>query len=243
MNKIFAFLGTTIFLLYIFSTGVGASILTIGKNGETIWKVLSYEDDYNLEVPRHSSLEVKKVNEESNNSEESVVNLVKNGDKISLLVDSDFEDREVDVSGINGELVVIEERPDTQQISVGFEDNRFSLQQKNIIAYTNFPIKIDSGSAELSLKTQSGEHFLSIFPAQAVEILVRSNILSSVKENEIEIIEKDNSLQYLIEGDKNLGFLDLVNYTVEVKSRVSAATGEILAIEAPVWYKVVAFLI
>ena len=237
------FLAVLTFLFILIPAKAEAGLLTIDKDGESIWKVLSYEDDYGLEIPRHSSLEVKKVSDEGEGREDSVVNLLKEGDKISLLVSSDNENREVDVSGFSGELVVVEERPDVQRISVGFENERFSLEQKGVKAYTNFPIKIDSKSAELTLKTQSGERFLSILPAEAVETLIRSNILSTVKNNAVEIIEEDNNLLYLIEGNKNIGLMDIFKYSVLVRSRVSASTGEILGIDAPVWYKVIAFLI
>lgn len=243
MRKRIIFVIFVIFYLAIFPSELNAAFLVIDEKGSIVWKVLSYEDDYSLEIPRHSSLELKKVNEESNRSGESVVNLLKEDGKVSLLVASDNETREVDVSGVSGELVVVEERADIQEIKVSVEEDKFSLEQKNIKAYTDFPVKIDSRTAELTLKTQSGERFLSILPAQAVETLIRSNVLSNVKDNKIEIVEEDNKLQYLVEGDKKLDFFEVFNYTVLVKSRVSASTGEILTIEAPVWYKVVAFLI
>lgn len=243
MRKKVISLAIGILAFAIFPSKLSAGLLVIDQKGNAVWKILSYEDDYSLEIPRHSSLEVKKISEEGGSAVGSVINLLKEKDKISLLVASENETREVDVSGVSGDLVVVEERPDVEQITVGVEGNKFSLQQEDIKAYTEFPVKIDSKTAELSLKTQSGERFLSILPIQAVETLIRAKVLTNVKDNKIELVEEDSELQYLIEGEKKLGLLDVFNYSVFVRLKVSASTGEILKIEAPVWYKVVAFLV
>lgn len=240
-GKIFLFLSFYLFS-FVFPFKANASIVKIDKEGDVSWNVLSQQDDYSLDIPQHSYIEVKKAGDVEPDHEASV-NLLKDSGGLSMVVLSGNETRQLDVSGVNGDLVEIEERGEMQRIVIGVSEDRFSLQQGRITALTDYPIGVDTKSANISLTTPSGDRFLSILPIQAVETLIKSNLLSNIKDNLVEIVEEERELQYKIEGEKRLEFFDLVNYVVPVKSTISASTGEVLSIEAPVWYKVVAILL
>jgi hypothetical protein len=172
----------------------------------------------------------------------SKVSLTKNNEKISLIVSSDNETRELDVSGVTDKLVEIEERAEAQKITIGVSNNMFILEQKGIKASTNFPINIDSKSAELSVKTSSGDRFLSILPFQAVETILRSKLISTVTDNKIQILESGQELQYEVKGEKIFNFFDIYKYSIPITLYISASTGEIIYFDSPTWFKVVGFL-
>lgn len=218
-----------------------ASLLVIEKDGNVVWNVLSLEDSLSLEIPRHSYIEVKEAAKVKPNAN-SKVTLTKNNEKISLVVSSDNETRELDVSGVTDKLVEIEERPEVQKITIGVSDNMFILEQKGIKASTNFPINIDSSSAELSVKTPSGDRFLSILPFQAVETVLRSKLINKVTDNRIQILERGQELQYEVKGEKIFNFYDFYKYTIPVTSYISASTGEVIYFDSPTWFKVLGFL-
>lgn len=228
-------------LFYAFTGSVSAELITINKDGDIVWKVLS-EKDIALEIPRHSYIEVKSV-AETESKDSSNVQLSRKDNKVSLLVATDSETRELDVSNWSEEIIEIEERPEVQKLSIGVKENKFSLENKGIVALTDFPINIDSKSARLSVETSSGIRYLSVFPYEAVKTVLRTNLLNKVSDNNIEIVEEDRELQYIVEGEKILNFAGIYNYSIPVTAKVSASTGEILFVDAPVWYKVVGLLV
>jgi hypothetical protein len=242
MKKLFFSIIIAQFLLFIKTSVVKASLLIIKKDGEIVWNVLSEEAGVSLEIPRHSFLEVKEA-ADTRPATDAFVSLTKDGGKVNLVVLSENEMRELDVSGVSDDLVEIEERAEVQKIVIGVSDDMFSLEQKGVKALTDFPIDIDTKTAELSVKTPSGNRFLSILPFQAVEILLRSKLLNEVADNKIEIIESQRELQYQIKGEGVLDFFGIFSYPVSITGNVSASTGEILTFEAPVWYKMVVHLL
>lgn len=240
MKKVFLFL-TAIFFLGIHPQTADASIITVEKNGDVVWNVLSKTTS--LDIPKHSSIEVKEVRD-SQTSGTSKVSLEKedNG-KISLVVATDSEKKQVDVTGESQELIQIEERPTVQTMTLGVDNNAFTLLQKNIKAVTEFPVSVDPKTAEVVLKTPSGDRFVSIFPSEAAETVLRTKLLNTIANNEIRIVEENQELQYQVTGEKVFIFLNTFEYSVPVSTRLSASTGEILSIEAPLWYKLLGFLL
>ncbi len=230
-------------LLFLLSpNSIFASLLVVGKDGQIIWNVLSEEDSVGLGIPKHSYIEVKKI-EETKPPQSSVVKLMRENDKVSLVVTSGSETRELDVTNSNESLVEIEERPETQRLTIGMKDNKFKLQQRGISALTDFPVSVDSKSAQLSVQTASGEKFISIFPYQATEAALRTKIVNRLESPQIEIIERENKLQYLIRGQKVFNFFDMYEYTIPITTYISASTGEILSLDAPGWLKVINFFL
>ncbi len=219
-----------------------AALVTIDKNGEIIWNVLSEEDSQEIDIPQHSSIEIKKA-AEMTPAPSSVVTLSKTDQKISLVVSANNETKELDVSKEDVSLVEIEERANVQKLAIGIKDGKFTLKQKGVLAETEYPVNIDSKTANLSLITPSGQRFISIFPLQAVESALRTKLMSRLSGRALNLFERDRELQYSVQGEKVFDFFKMYDYPIPVTFFVSASTGEILGLDAPLWFKVIGYLL
>jgi len=238
MRKITFFI-TSIIFFFAFSSPVKAEIVTLKKDGVIILNVLSSQDS--LGIPRKDSLEIKEVVNEPSEQKEMVL-LAKEGDEYKLNVYSDDGNKELDVTNISGDIIEIEERPSVKNLKIGVSENSFYLQEGGIVAKTNFPISVDSKNAEISIKTESGEHFIAITPADAYQYSLRSKDLSKLTNEDIQILEKNvGEIVYEIPGEKTLNLFGLVNYDIPVKVSVSTLTGEITNVETETWMKVLVF--
>jgi len=229
-------------LIFVSSTALSyASLIVIDNTGKVVWNVLSEKDGLALDIPRHSSIEVKKAAETTPPSS-SVVSLERTDGKVSLLVSSDNETRELDVTGWRNNLVEIEERAEVQKLVIGIRDDKFTLSQKGVSAETTYPVSVDSERAQISLETPSGAKFISVFPIEAVESALRTNLMNRITEPKIEVFEKEQELQYSIQGEKVFSLFKTYDYSIPVTLFVSASTGEVLDLEAPGWFKYISFL-
>jgi len=229
------------FIFLIFSAKASlASILVVGSSGEIIWNVLS--DESSIEVPKHSSIEITQIAEEKTYGVSKVSLEKSDSGKLSLIVTSGNERKELDVSGVDQEIVEIEERPTARKLSVGVRGSDFTLLQKGVVASTAFPISVDPETAEIIIKTPSGNKFVSILPVEATEAILRTKLLSNISLKDLKIVEEGQELQYLIGGEKVFNFFNVYYYSIPVEANLSVATGEILSIKAPFWYKIVGFL-
>ena len=218
-----------------------ASLLVVKNEGEIVWNVLAEEDNLSLDVPKHSYLEVTKI-AQVNPSESSLVVLKRQDGKISLSVDSGDEKKQLDVTNWKEDVIEVEERAEVKKLVIKIVDEKFRLEQNGISAITEFPVTIDSKSARLSIETSGGQTFLSIFPKEAVDSLLRAKFVNKIPDSNIELIEKDKELQYVIAGEKVFDILGLMEYSVPVTTFISASTGEILSIDSPTWFKYIKFL-
>jgi len=71
---------------------------------------------------------------------------------------------------------------------------------------------------------------------------LRAKFVNKIPDSNIELIEKDKELQYVIAGEKVFDILGLMEYSVPVTTFISASTGEILSIDSPTWFKYIKFL-
>lgn len=224
------------------TSSAGASILVIGDEGAITWNVLSF-DSSDLSIPERSSLEVKGLAKGKTDAN-SVVSLEKEtGGQISLTVASDNEKRKLDVSGIKEELIEVEERPTVERMTIGVYENSFSLMQKGIKALTEFPLSVNPKTAKIMIETPTGEKYLSILPYEAAETTLRTKWISKILNSQIKIIEEDREMQYQISGERVFNLLNIYEYSVPVEVRLSTSTGEVLSVKAPIWYKVIGFLL
>ena len=231
----------SIFFLLFQAFPVNASLLAIGKDGKIVWNVLS--EEASLEIPKHSYMEVKEVVEKKAD-EGSVVALVKgeNG-KMNLTVTSLGGLRELDVTGYKSDLVEIEERAPIQKLSLKLEGDKIVLVQRGVRAKTDYAVSVDAKTAEIIVKTPSGSKYVSILPQEAVETILRTKIINRVASGEINIVEEERELLYKISGEKVVHLLNVYDYNIPVSANLSASTGEVLSIEAPIWYKLIVFLL
>jgi hypothetical protein len=235
---------TTIYGLFTFGvTPVKASLLSVTKNGEIVWKVLASEDSITLKVPERGSLEVKEVTPiVEANLNDRISLKIENGKSLLSVVTNEGE-KNLDVTNTKDGLIEIEERPKAKSVKIGIINNQFSIQQEGITAITVFPITIDPKTADISIKTTSGDHFLTILPADAYQSSLKAKIITNLANNNLSIEEKKlGEISYEIEGKKKINFLNFFAYDFPVKVSVSALTGEILGVEQPVWQKVISFI-
>ncbi|KKT32789.1 MAG: hypothetical protein UW21_C0018G0005 [Candidatus Woesebacteria bacterium GW2011_GWB1_44_11b] len=228
-------------VILLFPESVQASLLVVDKNGEVTWKVLALESG--LEIPDRGELQVKDI-AYSQVDPNAQISLYREGDRFQLKVASGGDENNLDVTDIKTEVVEIEERPQTQRIKIGILEDKFSIEQKGIIALTSYPINIDPDTAHLSVTTDSGVKFISVLPIDAVSAVMRSKILSSLNEKKHIFLEESEGREpsYLIEGEKKINVFNVFDYSVAVKAVVSASTGEILSVDQPAWLKVLGFL-
>ena len=227
------------FIFFLSSREAHASVVTIKANGELVLNVLASETT-SLSIPKRSELSVKSTKTEEINNDSKVSLLTYDG-KLILNIDSPEGEKELDVTNVSGEIVEIEERPEVDTLKVAFEDGAFSLIQEGIEVKTSFPVSIDPKSAELTLSTPSGERYLAIFPKEALAASYRAKVLSSMKEATL-TEEGGEALTYVISGTKSLNIFNLFKLDVDVKTKVSASTGEIILVEEPTWVKVLGFI-
>ena len=232
-----------VFLLFALGSSVAdAAILSVDKNGKIVWKVLSERDGPNNDIPTHSYIEVTKIADSSVKANTSI-ELSKSEGKIDLYVYEDNQKRQINITNLGSSVIEIEERAEVQKVNIGIKDDKFSLQQKGYFALTEFPIKINPESANLTLATGSGEKYLSILPYQIAQGALRSKIISRIDNNRLEIIEEERDLQYFFSGEKVFNILGFYEYSIPVSLRVSATTGETVSIEGPSWYKGIGFFL
>lgn len=241
MKRIFISAVLVLLFVLIFPLSVSAKILSIQSDGELVWSVLSSGTDVDLEIPKASYIEVKEV-AKLKPAKDAKILLQKDGEKISMVVNADEYEKELDVTGWEDSIVEIEERPELQQISINIVDGRFAIRQKEVVAFTEYPISIDSKTAKLSVTTESGDRLVSILPYNAVESLVRTRIITRIAEGGIDLIEEERELTYKVNGEKLLNLFNVYEHPVQMNITVSASTGEIVNVDAPVWYKAISFL-
>lgn len=219
-----------------------ASLITIDRRGNIIWKVLSSEESIELEIPKRDYLEVKDVAAEIPDPE-ATISLAKVDGKVRLQVSTKSKDVNLDVTNYKDEIIEIEERPEIERVTIGVEDDKFTIEQKGVVAVTKFPINIDPQVAALTLETPSGFKYLSILPREAVDIVLRSSIINRIKaEDKLKLSEEEDGLSYKVEGDKEIDLFNIFKYSFSIEVKVSASTGEITSIEKPTWMKILGFL-
>lgn len=243
--KPFRLLFSLVFSLLVFFSAalpVQASLVTIDKEGKVVINVLSAEDSIELEIPRRQYLEIKGI-VEGTLDPDAKVSLLKEGGKVNLQISTNSGDKSLDVTNYKEKLVEIEERPVVERIAISVLGDKFEIEQRGVVAATDYEISIEPKSARLTLITPSGLQFLSILPRQAVDIALRAKSINRVgSQNKLDIRQEGSELAYFVPGDKVINFFDLFEYKVPVKTVVSASTGEVLSVEQPTWLRVLGFL-
>jgi hypothetical protein len=231
----------TFIFSFVFAGKVHASLVTIEGDGKVVVNVLAVETSTTLQIPEKKLVAV--TDALSDNSETSSVALTKKDGKIQLSVSGNSGDKSLDVTNYKENVIEIEERPQTEKLSIQVADNHFLIRQRGIIATTDYELNIDPDSAGLTLKTPSGLRFLTVLPREAVDIVMRTKLINQIPFDQQMTIEEDNGqLTYTIRGEREFDIFGLYNYPLAVTTKVSATTGEILSIEDPRWLKFAAFL-
>jgi len=230
MKKIFYSFGFALLFLIFTTATADASLLVVKKDGTIQWKVLSAEDQSSLSVPKHSSLGIEKAANLAYDTK-STVTLQKSGDDINLAVKTGSETNSLDVTDWKENLVEIEERPEVQKVAIGIYDGKFMVRQKGVAASTDLPLTINSETSEMSLKTETGDKYISVLPFEAVQSFLRTKLINRVESDKVQILEKDGELAYKIPGEKVFNIFSFYSYAIPISSYVSASTGAILSFD------------
>jgi hypothetical protein len=241
MRKLFCLFGFLFFFFFGFAAPVEASLLVVKSDGTLQWKVLSAEDEASLSIPRHSSLGIEKAANLAYDTN-STVTLDKSGDSINLAVKSGDKTSNLDVTNWKDNLVEIEEKPEVQKVTIAIKDGKFLLRQKGVVAFTDLPLTINSETSEMSVKTETGDKYLSVLPFDAVQSFLRTKLVNRVDVEKIQILEQNGDLAYRIPGEKVFSFFSLYSYSIPISSYISASTGAVLSIDGPKWLNVINFL-
>lgn len=242
--KKFAFLFVLVlsFFLLSFTPAKATALLVIDNDGGVIWKVLSSQDSISLGIPQREFLEIKNI-AVTNTSSDTKITLEKDGENINLNVATNEGEKSLDVTSWQDDLIEIEERGETQRVTIRVLGEEFSIEQKGISAVTSYPININPNKNEISVLTPSGTRFLSILPIEAAESALRAKTMNRLTNQKIALVEGEKrELIYIIKGERLLNIFNLLEYPIEVETQVSALTGEIVQVEQPVWLKVLGFL-
>lgn len=242
MKKLFAALVLSLLPLTTFPQTTKASLITVNGSGEVIFNVLSSEDQLALSIPERKQIEVKEIAAERS-ANNSSISLSKEDGKIYLRVGEGEGAKEMDVTTWQEDLVEIEEREGVKRIEILVEEEKFAIKQDEISAQTEYPISIKPEENKLSIETPSGEIYLSVFPVEAVESALRSRYVTRLPDRKIGISEKETGiLTYEVDGERQLGVLDFLDYGVPVTVHVSASTGEVVSVDQPTLLRVFGFL-
>lgn len=242
MRKLIGFIILIGLLFNISALPVKASLLTVKKDGSLVFNVLSAEDSASLSIPQSESLKVKEIASTEPINMNGKISLGKDGENFTMNVATSQGEKALDVTNFKGDLVEIEERPTVRSIKVGLSDGQFFLKEGEVTATTLFPINIDPAIAEISVTTDSGVHYLAIFPKEAIDIALKARVLSATANENIQILEENKgTLTYEIKGEKTLNLFNLFKYNIPVSISVSPLTGEIVNIDQPVWLKIVSY--
>jgi hypothetical protein len=230
-------------VLFILSTSsVRAGLITIESDGEVVWNVLADETSLTAEIPRSSYIEIKDAAKTKPGKDSKLLLTQKDG-KVSLAVEGEGYEKELDVTSWEDDLIEIEERPESQSMRIRLEDNGFGLVQKGIKALTDYPVSVDAKESKIFLSTSTGKRTLSVLPFQAVQSLYKAKVITNLQGDSIDLVEEDGSLNYVVSGEKYVNLFNVYQYPVLIKAKVSATTGEVENVEAPVWYQVLGYFL
>lgn len=210
-------------------SALAAALLTFTSGGEVYWNVLGLTD---------SSLEVKKIADNLAASSTSSVSLSNDGGKVFLSYDGN---KKVDVSGYLEDIIEVEEK-NSGTLYIKAKEDGFSINQRDVIVDTNFPIKVNSKENKLSVETATGEKYLAVLPYEAITQLVRTNIVNSVTGGVL-TEKSEGEVVYEVVGQKQITLFNIFSFEVPVKVEVSATTGSVINVDQPLWYSIADFLL
>lgn len=240
VRALFFFISLLVFFLT--ASSVEASLVTIDREGKLIINVLSIKDSIELEIPRRDFLEIKDIATETPDPS-AKISLAKVDGKVKLNVSTGSGEKTLDVTNFQDGIVEIEQRPEVEMVTIGVENDKFTIKQRGVTAETDYEINIDPQSAGLTLSTPSGFRYLSILPRQATEIILRSRIINRISGgSKISLEEVEGELSYGVAGERVINLFNLFDYSVPVSARVSASTGEVLSVDQPTWLRILGFL-
>lgn len=207
-----------------------AALLTLKPGGEYYWNVLGVSEEFGIEL--NTNNDYQDLRAQLLRSDNEYFLQINDGRKQNVVNVTDYEDEVVEI--------VKEE----ESIAITILEDGFGINQTGVLAYTSYPISIDTGSHKLSVETETGVKNILIMPQEVLVTLLRTKIIDRLVENTILQLKEGElgELSYEIKGEKVINLLNLVSVSVPIETTVSALTGEVLQIDKPTWYKILGFM-
>ncbi|RJR28138.1 hypothetical protein C4564_06280 [Candidatus Microgenomates bacterium] len=221
-------------LMFSFSTNhSAAALLEVDSTGEVKWNILAYESD----TPR---MEIRAT---ADNSKSNLISLNKLDHGFVLTATENGQEKTLDVDGYRENVIEIEAVEAPRKLSLSVGDSEIKILQNGITAKTSMEVQFNAQENTIGFVTSSGVQYLSVLPAQAVDQLVRANIVTTLPSSgEIELSQVEGALVYNIQGQRELKISKLFNLPVDVSATVSASSGSILDVNQPIWATVLSIL-
>lgn len=215
------------------------ALITVTKDGSVRSNVLGDSIDITSGVQKVQSAVLS-----AKGLADATLSIVKNGEKSLLSIDSPQGSSKEDITKLTGNIVEVEQSVSPKSIKIGAIDSNFGISQSGITALTTYPIHIDASSKTISVATGSGERIIAIMPDDAVETLVRANIINTIsKDGQMVLGEGENGeLTYSIPAEREVNLFNIHTILVPVNTTVSATSGKVLKIDQPQWLKLFGFL-
>ena len=229
----------TIFVLFLSSStsAYAEAFITVKQDGTVVKNVLGEEtDDATTIVKSVAGTVISKVAE---------VVISKVDDKVQVALGGDDSSKTHIFEGSTKPIVEVEKDIPSKKLSVVKLESGFGIQEGGVTATTHYEVKIDPDAKSVTLTTATGERTLGVLPSDAMQTIVRANIVSSVpSDGTIEITENDTGeLQYAIHGVKDVALFNVAEVKVPVVSYVSATNGQVTHIDEPKWLRIFGFLL
>lgn len=162
--------------------------------------------------------------------------------KVTVDVSSSSGKKQIDASKYEGELVEVEERPQSKRLVVVKGEGGFILRQEGVSVTTSYPVRIDAARGELSVVTPNGTQHILRMPADVVGNLVNLKVVDPNSPVLTLEVGGRGELIYQINAEKTIHILNLFPVHAAVTSQVSASTGEVISIDRPIWLKLLGLL-
>lgn len=129
-----------------------------------------------------------------------------------------------------------ENEMEKEGISIASDTAKPTFTKNNVRAASNFPLSFNPETKTLIVTTPTGEKTLAVLPDQAVENMLKNNILSNIatessgtQSAQATVTTYDGTLSYEIDGEKIHRIFGILPIKTPVKVFVSAETGKPLA--------------
>lgn len=228
MNKLGIFLAVPLFFLATQTTE--ASLVVVKNNGDVVVNVLAKQDGPGITETSDQVVEISNF----------FLALNKSDDKTYLSLAMPGENRVLDITNYNDEVVELEGTSQPQRLTIAKKDDGFAINQNGLTVITDYDIEVDTKEKDVLVKTPTGKKYLLIFPQEAVFALLRSNIVTKVdKGTDMGMSENEGELAYNIQGKKAINLFGLFSFDIAVATKVSATSGKVLSVDSPAWMKVI----
>ncbi len=211
------------------------AIVTISSNGKTSWNVLGAESDREIKIKKIANLD---------SNLNGKISVYKEGNSFQVIQDSGNNKAKADITNFEGDVVEVESRGESKNLSIKVSDGKFILIQGENSASTEYPVEIDPGTALISVKAPTGLRFIVLLPQDAAELAINARLLDEIDPNSPMLLTENEfgELHYEVKGTRIID-LKITKIPVEVTANLSASTGRVLTVDSPIWFKVVGLLI